>query len=113
MLKKQGFICLYLSCEAANLIQETMSVTIPAHRQFKPTVETYQTAVREPEHDKSHSRINIQTLGIGFGALCKQSQLSSCDQDSFLAVNILEPARKLRMGRVDSSGYTLYNHYCL
>lgn len=39
------------------------------HFSFKPTVETYQTPVREPVHDKSHSRINIQTLGIGL-ALC-------------------------------------------
>lgn len=56
-----------------------MYVTFPVHRQFKPTVETYQTPVGEAEHDKSHSRINIQTLGIGFGARCKQSQPSCCD----------------------------------
>lgn len=43
----------------------------------------------DPERDKSHSWINIQTLGIGYGTLCKHGQLSSCDQDSFLAANKL------------------------
>lgn len=61
----------------------------------------------EPERDKSHSRINIQTLGIGCGALCKQSQLSSCDQDSFLAVNKLESVSELRLVRVNSDRCTL------
>ena len=60
----------------------------------------------EPEHDKSRSRINIQTLGIGYGALCKQSQLSSCDHDSsFLAANILETVRKLRLVEVHLERY--------
>lgn len=60
----------------------------------------------EPEHDKSRSRINIQTLGIGYGALCKQSQLSSCDHDSsFLAANILETIRKLRLVEVHLERY--------
>ena len=51
----------------------------------------------EAERDKSHSRINIQTLGIGCGALCKHSQLSSCDLDSFLGANKLECAGKPRL----------------
>lgn len=67
------------------------------NRQWRPI-----KRASEPERDKSHSRINIQTLGIGYGALCKQSQLSSCDQDSFLAVNKLESARELRLVRVNS-----------
>lgn len=57
-------------------------------------VETHQTQVREAEHDKSHPRINIQTLGIDAGASCKQSQRSRCDQDSFLAENILQSGKQ-------------------
>lgn len=89
-----------------------MYITFPLEGQFKPTVETHQTQVREPAHDKSHPRINIQTVGIGVGAPCKQSQASSCDQDSFLTVNILESVRKLRLGNADSEGYKLCIHYC-
>lgn len=53
------------------------------------TAETFQIMKPDPERDKSHSWINIQTLGIGYGTLCKHGQLSSCDQDSFLAANKL------------------------
>lgn len=66
------------------------------------TAETFQIMNPNPEHDKSRSWINIQTLGIGDGTLCKHGKLSSCDQDSFLAANELLHAGKLTLVRVNS-----------
>lgn len=55
-----------------------------------------------PEPDESHSRINIQTLGIGWGAPRAHSRPSSCDQDSFLVMHTLASARKWRLAGLGS-----------
>lgn len=72
--------------------------SFPPRRQRRP----FKSWQPDRERDKSHSGINIQTLGIGCGALCKHGQLSSCDQDGFLAVNKLEHTKEPRLVRVNS-----------